>query len=191
MNKVKLAIFASGRGSNAAAILNTQNYANFTIALIVVSRAGAPVIQLAESNNIPVLVLDKENFQGKDSLIQTLNQYAIDIICLAGFLWKIPNYLIEAYPNRIINIHPSLLPKYGGKGMYGIHVHQAVIDNNEEYSGITIHLVNEEYDKGRMLFQEKIALNINETPESLAKRILALEHQHYPRVIAEFCSSEG
>lgn len=185
MNTSKLAIFASGRGSNAKAILDQEAEYPYSVELIVVSKKEALAIDIAKEYDRPYLVLDKQAFQESDQLIEVLKQYDIDTICLAGFLWKIPLYLIQAYRNKIVNIHPSLLPKYGGKGMYGLKVHEAVVANSETFSGITIHLVNEEYDKGKVLFQEKIRLAENENAESLSKRILALEHRYFPKVIAE------
>lgn len=187
MERVKLAIFASGRGSNAAAILDYQAQANYEVALVIVSRSNAPIIELAKSKHIPVVILEKEQFQESDDLLKSLNEHAIQIICLAGFLWKIPAYLIQAFPNRIVNIHPSLLPKFGGKGMYGSKVHEAVIASEEKESGITIHLVNEEYDKGEVLFQAQVPVLANDTPAALAARVLALEHKHFPKVIESLC----
>lgn len=185
MSKVGLAIFASGRGSNAKAILDQEADHNYRVKLLVVSNKNAQAIQLAKEYNRPFVVLGKDTFQYTKEILTVLDQHQASLIVLAGFLWKIPAYLIQAYPEKIVNIHPSLLPEYGGKGMYGMRVHEAVVKNREKYSGITIHLVNEEYDKGRVLFQEKIALDEEETGESLAKRILALEHYHFPKVIGD------
>ena len=189
MKAVKLAIFASGRGSNAEAILQFQSQANYEVALIVVSRPQALVADLARAKGLPLIVLEKERFQQEDLLLESLNEYGIELICLAGFLWKIPDYLIKAFPGRIINIHPSLLPKYGGKGMYGSKVHEAVVASGEKESGITIHLVNEEYDKGKILFQAKVPVYEKDTAADLASRVLALEHQHFPTVIQALCNS--
>jgi phosphoribosylglycinamide formyltransferase-1 len=189
MKAVKLAIFASGRGSNAEAILQFQSQANYEVALIVVSRSEALVTNLAREKGIPLIVLEKERFQQEILLLESLNEYGIELICLAGFLWKIPDYLIKAFPERIINIHPSLLPKYGGKGMYGSKVHEAVVASGERESGITIHLVNEEYDKGKILFQAKVPVYEKDTAADLASRVLALEHQHFPTVIQTLCNS--
>ncbi|MDA8979839.1 phosphoribosylglycinamide formyltransferase [Chitinophagales bacterium] len=189
MKAVKLAIFASGRGSNAEAILQFQSQANYEVALIVVSRSEALVTNLAREKGIPLIVLEKERFQQEILLLESLNEYGIELICLAGFLWKIPDYLIKAFPERIINIHPSLLPKYGGKGMYGSKVHEAVVASGERESGITIHLVNEEYDKGKILFQAKVPVYEKDTAADLASRVLALEHKHFPTVIQTLCNS--
>ena len=189
MKAVKLAIFASGRGSNAEAILQFQSQANYEVALIVVSRSQALVTNLAREKGIPLVVFEKERFQQESLLLESLNEYGIELICLAGFLWKIPDYIIKAFPERIINIHPSLLPKYGGKGMYGSKVHEAVVASGERESGITIHLVNEEYDKGKILFQAKVTVYEKDTAADLASRVLALEHQHFPTVIQTLCNS--
>jgi len=189
MKAVKLAIFASGRGSNAEAILQFQSQANYEVALIVVSRSQALVTNLAREKGIPLVVFEKERFQQENLLLESLNEYGIELICLAGFLWKIPDYIIKAFPERIINIHPSLLPKYGGKGMYGSKVHEAVVASGERESGITIHLVNEEYDKGKILFQAKVPVYEKDTAADLASRVLALEHQHFPTVIQTLCNS--
>ena len=189
MKAVKLAIFASGRGSNAEAILQFQSQANYEVALIVVSRSQALVTNFAREKGLPLIVLEKERFQQENLLLESLNEYGIELICLAGFLWKIPDYLIQAFPERILNIHPSLLPKYGGKGMYGSKVHEAVVASGEKESGITIHLVNEEYDKGKILFQAKVPVYEKDTAADLASRVLALEHQHFPTVIQSLCYS--
>ena len=167
MSAKNLAIFASGRGSNAKAILEKEADYNYSVKLIVVSRKDALAIDIAKEFDIPYLVLNKQSFQETKQILKSLEQYQVQIICLAGFLWKIPNYIIQAYRDRIVNIHPSLLPKYGGKGMYGIKVHEAVVENHETYSGITIHLVNEEYDKGRVLLQERIPQAEPEIPQRL------------------------
>ena len=187
MSKKGLAIFVSGRGSNAAAILEKEATLHYTVNLIIVSNKNAPAIAIAQRHNLPYLILDKSTFQHSTEILDLLQKHHIAVICLAGFLWKIPDYLIQAYPNNIINIHPSLLPKYGGKGMYGMKVHEAVIANQEKNSGITIHLVNEEYDKGKVLFQIKITIEEDEKPSALASRILSLEHQYFAQVIDTHC----
>lgn len=187
MSTKGIAIFVSGRGSNAAAILEKESAFRFTVNLIVVSNKNAPAITLAQRYNIPYFILNKSTFPHSTEILDLLQKHQVAVICLAGFLWKIPDYLIQAYPNNIINIHPSLLPKYGGKGMYGMKVHEAVIANQEKYSGLTIHLVNEEYDKGKVLFQTKIAIEDDEKPDALARRILSLEHQYFAQVINAHC----
>jgi phosphoribosylglycinamide formyltransferase-1 len=191
MNKANVAVFVSGRGSNAESLLAQQNQYSYHIALLLVSKTDAPAIALAQKHELPFAVLNKDEFSNGRSLLDLLNIHKIAFLCLAGFLWKIPNYLIQAYPSRIVNIHPSLLPKFGGKGMYGLNVHQAVVAAKESHSGITIHLVNEKYDEGKILFQEKIKLLENESPSSLSTRILKLEHQFYPSVLDRLCSAKN
>lgn len=182
---IKIAIFASGAGSNAAKIIEEfKNHPTIKTALIVCNKPGAGVLQIAANNNIPVLLIEKEQFFKGNAYVEELNSHGINFIVLAGFLWKIPVNLIKAYPNKIINIHPALLPNYGGKGMYGAFVHEAVIANKEKESGISIHYVDELYDHGNIIFQAKCAVSDNDTADSLAQKIHALEHQHYPRVIA-------
>jgi len=182
--KYRIAIFASGGGSNAEQFFKyykENDVAN--VSLVLTNKKDAFVIERAQNYNLPVKIFKREEFYKTDAMLETLKEYNIDIIVLAGFLWKIPDNLIKAFPNRIINIHPALLPKYGGKGMYGINVHTAVITNNEKESGITIHLVNENYDEGKILSQEKCDVLQNDTPELLAKRVLKLEHEFYPKVV--------
>lgn len=186
----KIAVFVSGRGSNLSALINRQREFAYEISLVFVSKKDALAIEVAKDENIPVKVLDKSTFLEETVLIDELKLHEINFICLAGFLWKVPSYLIKAYPNEILNIHPSLLPKHGGKGMYGMKVHEAVIQHKDTESGITIHLVNEEYDKGKILFQTKIPIEKNESPLSLSKRILALEHRYFPEVLHRLCTNE-
>jgi formyltetrahydrofolate-dependent phosphoribosylglycinamide formyltransferase len=177
-----LAIFASGTGTNAQKIIDYfRNSKKVRVSKIVCNKPGAGVIKLAEQNNIPVLLLDKDRFFNGDAYLEELKD--IDWIILAGFLWKLPASLIKAFPHRIINIHPALLPSYGGKGMYGQAVHSAVIANQEKESGISIHYVDEHYDHGRLIFQARCPVFENDDPVSLAKRIQQLEHEHYPKII--------
>lgn len=187
MNKTNVGVFVSGRGSNAASLLAQQDQFNYHISLLFVSKSDALAIEVAKKYGLPYEVLNREQFFEEKTILTLLETYKIEVLCLAGFLWKIPDYLIQAFPNKIVNIHPSLLPKFGGKGMYGLFVHEAVIAAKEKYSGITIHLVNEKYDEGKILFQEKVALAENESPESLSNKILALEHKFYPNVLDSLC----
>ena len=149
------------------------------------------MLAIAAEEHIPVLLIEKEKFSSGNGYAEELKEKEIDMIVLAGFLWKIPAALIKAFPHRIINIHPALLPGYGGKGMYGLHVHQAVIDNKEKESGISIHYVDEIYDHGQVIFQAKCPILQHETAESLAQRIHKLEHEHYPRIIERLIDSNG
>ena len=152
--KTNVAIFASGAGSNAQNIINFfKNNIQINIALIVCNKPGAGVLQIAISNNIPTLLIEKDNFFNGDAYTQTLQKHHINFIVLAGFLLKVPNVLLKSFPQKIVNIHPALLPKFGGKGMYGHFVHEAVLAANETQSGITIHYVDEVYDHGNIIFQ--------------------------------------
>lgn len=188
MSKYRLGIFASGRGSNAEKIIEYfANSAEISVDLIVTNKKDAKVLDLASKHAIPQFIIaSKSTFTKTDSLVQALQERGVTHVILAGFLWLIPANLIKAYPDKIINIHPALLPNYGGKGMYGLNVHKAVKANEETQSGITIHLVNERYDEGVHLSQKTCELNPNDSPEDIAQKVLALEHYHYPRVIEEY-----
>ena len=186
LQTTNLAVFASGAGSNAQKIIDHfKNNHSVSVALIVSNKPEAGVLKIAEKENIPSLIIDKEKFFRSNACMDELKEKGVDFIVLAGFLWKIPSALIKAYPNKIINIHPALLPKYGGKGMYGQHVHEAVIANKEKESGITIHYVDELYDHGSIILQAKCAVDENETANNLAAKIHLLEHANYPAVIEE------
>lgn len=179
-----IAIFASGTGSNAQKIIDHFKQSDIArVSLIVCNKPGAGVLQIAEREGIPSLLIDKELFFRSDKYVQQLQQANIDLIVLAGFLWKVPANLVQAFPDRIINIHPALLPKYGGKGMYGHFVHEAVINAGDKESGITIHYVNEKYDDGAPILQERCIILPEDTPESLAGKIQLLEHQWYPVIV--------
>jgi len=181
-----LVIFASGAGSNAQQVINYfRNSALAKIALIVCNKPRAGVVGIAEKENIPVLLIEKERFFRGDAYLPELQNVKTDLIILAGFLWKIPQILIQNYPRHIINIHPALLPKYGGKGMYGQYVHEAILNAGEMESGITIHYVDEHYDNGDIIFQTACPVLESDTPETLAHRIHKLEHLHYPIVIED------
>jgi formyltetrahydrofolate-dependent phosphoribosylglycinamide formyltransferase len=183
---IHLAIFASGAGSNAQKIIDHfRNHATIKVSMIICNKPGAGVLSIAEREHIPSLLIDKEKFFRGDAYIPELKEKNIDFIVLAGFLWKIPSLLIKAYPGKIVNIHPALLPNYGGKGMYGNRVHEAVIANGDKESGITIHYVDEIYDHGRIIFQAKCTVSPDDNADTLAKRIHELEHKHFPRVIEE------
>ena len=185
-NPVNIAIFASGAGTNAARIIeHFRHNSRVSVRLIVCNKPEAGVLNIAKENNIDSLLIEKESFFRGDAYIYVLQEMKSDWIVLAGFLWKIPAALIRAFPNRIINIHPALLPKYGGKGMYGQHVHEAVIANKEKESGISIHYVDELYDHGKIIFQAGCPVENNDDAAGLAKKIHALEHLHYPKVIED------
>ena len=180
----KIAIFASGAGTNARRIIDYfKDSALAEIALIVCNKPGAGVFEIARQHAIPTLLIEREQFFRGDGYVPVLRQSGTDLIVLAGFLWKIPQAVLNAYPKKIINIHPALLPKYGGKGMYGQYVHESVLNAGEVESGITVHYVDEHYDNGDIIFQTACPVLDDDTPEKLAQRIHQLEHLHYPGVI--------
>ncbi len=184
MNVKRIAIFASGNGTNAQRIAEYfSDNKQVDICLILSNKSDAGVLLRAQNLGIRAEVFNRDEFkegQKVDVLLQELN---IDLIVLAGFLWLVPKFLTEKYPNRIINIHPALLPKFGGKGMYGMNVHKAVIESGEKKSGISIHYVNNKYDDGQIIFQASFDIIKGETAESLANKIHLLEYEHFPIVI--------
>jgi len=183
---IKIAIFASGSGSNAENIANYHSKSSvFEFPLIISNKADAFVHERAKKLQIPSFTFSREDFLSGDKIITLLKEHKIEYIVLAGFLLKIPNSLVEAYPSKIINIHPALLPKFGGKGMYGHHVHQAVVDAGETESGITIHYVNGNYDEGNIIFQAKCPVLRTDTADTIAEKVHALEYEHFPRIISE------
>lgn len=186
----KIAIFASGSGTNTETIANYfSNSKEIEISAILCNNSTAFVIKRAKKLNIPTLIFTKNEFQDSKKVLNFLIDKKIDLIVLAGFLWLIPDNLIEQYPNKIINIHPALLPKYGGKGMYGERVHKTVVENNETETGITIHFVNEKYDEGQIIFQAKCSVNSTDTPETVATKVHELEYQFFPKIIEQVAIS--
>lgn len=186
-----IAIFASGKGSNFKALLkHFEGSKDILICLLVTNNPHAGAIQIAENNNISVRIMDRKESKEPESLLKDLQSHRIDFLVLAGFLWKIPELLVENYRGRILNIHPALLPKFGGKGMYGQHVHEAVIANKEKTSGITIHLVDEEYDHGATLFQATCPVDAEETAETLSAKIHQLEHQYFPSTVEAYIKKQ-
>ena len=182
--KVKIALFASGSGTNVENIVeyfskNTQ----IEISCILCNKKNAYVIERAKRLKIDYLVFNKHDFYESDIVLSYLKRKNADLIVLAGFLWLIPTKLIEKYPNKIINIHPALLPNYGGKGMYGNAVHKAVFENKETKTGITIHFVNDKYDKGQIISQKLVKIDSNDTPDSIANKVHKLEYKFYPTII--------
>lgn len=181
----RILIFASGSGSNAEQIVSYfKDNKQVTISLILSNNPKAGVLERAKRLQIPSIVFDRRAFYHSDIVLDVVKNQQPDLIVLAGFLWKFPENIIHQFPDKIVNIHPSLLPKYGGKGMYGNFVHQAVIDHRETESGITIHYVNENYDEGAIIFQARTQVTDQDTPETLAQKIHQLEHAHFPEVIA-------
>ncbi len=190
MRPDKIAVFASGTGSNALKIIDyfrDKQYAD--IALIVSNKSTAGIISNPAAGHIPKLIITRHDFYKTNDLLSYLREHGITFIVLAGFLWKIPEYLIHSYPGKIINIHPALLPKYGGKGMYGNHVHEAVFANEEKQSGMTIHFVNENYDEGAIIFQSECDIQDASTPTEIARRVLILEHKYYAQIIDQVLDS--
>jgi phosphoribosylglycinamide formyltransferase-1 len=181
---IHIAIFASGAGSNARKIIEhfEKRGLRIKISLIVCNVPGAGVLEIAKEKGIPTLMINKADF-ASTGYVESLHNSEIQFIVLAGFLWKVPEVLVKAYPKAIINIHPALLPKYGGKGMYGARVHEAVIAAGEKQSGITIHWVNEHYDEGAIIYQANCPIDAGETPATLAHKIHALEHAHFAPTI--------
>jgi phosphoribosylglycinamide formyltransferase-1 len=184
-----IAIFASGRGSNAQAIIDHfKNHPTIKVALIVTNNKTAGVIQIAKDNRIPFDILTPAELKEEETVIDLLELYQIDLIVLAGFLLLIPAYLVKSYPNKIINIHPALLPKYGGKGMYGMKVHETLLTNKETETGITIHYVNEQYDEGEYIAQFRCHVEPADSTETIAAKVHKLEHEHYPKEIEKLLS---
>jgi phosphoribosylglycinamide formyltransferase-1 len=178
-----IVLFASGAGSNVQAIINYFEGKNLVKPVAVVcNKQGAGVLAIAAKHNIPTIMIDRPIFKSEDFLAQ-LQALQADLIVLAGFLWKVPDHIVSAFPNKIINIHPALLPKYGGKGMYGAFVHEAVVNNKEKESGITIHYVNENYDEGNTILQAHCTVAADDDGSSLAQKIHKLEHFYFPRAI--------
>ncbi|SOD94893.1 phosphoribosylglycinamide formyltransferase [Spirosoma fluviale] len=186
----RIALFASGSGSNAEKIAEYfADNAGVDVSLVVSNNAKAGVIERSRRLHIPVVLFDRTTFYDTDRITQLLLNQKIDLIVLAGFMWLMPADLVRAFPNKIVNIHPALLPKFGGKGMYGHFVHEAVAAAGETESGITIHYVNERYDEGQIIFQASCPVSPTDTPDDIARKVQALEHTHYPSVVADVLTS--
>jgi len=182
----RIAIFASGSGSNAQRIMEYfQLHPQIQVTLVLSNNPKAGVLERAARLNTPVQVFNRTDFYHGDEVLRVLESRGITFLVMAGFLWLMPANLVQAFPNRIVNIHPALLPRYGGKGMYGLNVHKAVVKAGEQESGITIHFVNEHYDEGQTIFQASCPLQPSDTPEEVAHKVLELEHRHFPRVIEQ------
>jgi len=187
----KLAIFASGSGSNAENICNYfANHSDIEVILICTNKRDAFIVKRAKKLNLPVIFITKTELNNFNDLHKKLQSAKIDVIILAGFLLKLPPIMVEKYPNRILNIHPSLLPKYGGKGMYGNNVYNAVLENKETESGISVHFVNQNYDEGKLILQVKCSVSENETLETLAAKIHQLEQEYFPFVIEKILKNK-
>lgn len=185
----RIVLLASGSGSNVENIANYfKDNSLVTIASVFTNKRDAKVIDRCNNLNISCLFFNRESFSKTDCLLNIIKSMEPDLIILAGFLLKIPKNFVTAFPNKIVNIHPALLPKYGGKGMYGMHVHNAVKNNNETETGITIHYVNENYDEGAIIHQAKTSVTKEDTPEHIAEKVHVLEYEHFPKVIDQILS---
>lgn len=187
----RIVILASGSGTNAENIIKYfKDSKSISVVQVLSNKKNAKVLERAKSHKVSSLTFSKEDLVTSDKVLNLLKTTA-DYIILAGFLWKIPTKIIEAFPNKILNIHPALLPKYGGKGMYGMHIHEAVVKNNEKKSGITIHYVNEKYDEGGIIFQESFDVLESDSAEDVAKKIHVLEYEHFPKIIEKVILQDG
>lgn len=187
-----LTLFASGTGSNAKKIISYfRDHDRIRVGLLVSNKPQAKVLEMAGEEGISTHIIDRYTFYETKDILGVLAQHRTDWIILAGFLWLIPTYLVEAYGGRMLNIHPALLPAYGGKGMFGMHVHRAVKADGSGKTGITIHQVNERYDEGRIVFQAECLVEPEDTPETIARKVQLLEHQHFAPVIERTILSEA
>ena len=188
---MNIAIFASGTGTNAKKIIEYfENNTQVKVNLIVSNKSTAPVLDIARENGIDILVIDRHNFYKTQDILNFFNEYSIDFVVLAGFLLLIPSYLTKSFENKIVNIHPALLPKFGGKGMYGMNVHKAVHEAKEKETGITIHYVNENYDEGAIIFQAKCLIDTEDTPETISNKVRILEHEFFPKIIEQTITNQ-
>ena len=184
--KKRIAIFASGSGSNAQKIMeHFKKHNDAEVAIVLTNNPDAFVLQRADNFEIPTHIFNRQEFYQTETVVDLLKSLQVDIIVLAGFLWLIPESLLKAFPNKIINIHPALLPKYGGKGMYGDKVHQSILENREEESGITIHFVNECFDEGEIIHQSRFKIEKGDDLEMIKFKGQQLEHLHYPKVVEQ------
>lgn len=181
-----IVIFASGSGTNAENIVRYfKDNKNINVALILSNKKNAGVLDRADQHHINALYFNRTALYRSAVILDLLKTIKPDLIVLAGFLWKFPQNILEAFPDKVINIHPALLPKYGGKGMYGMHVHKTIVENGEKESGITIHYVNENYDEGAVIFQATTAISPSDAPEDVARKVHELEYEHFPKVIGK------
>lgn len=190
---LNIAVFVSGRGSNLKSVYNKVSKEKLKICAVVSDKKDSPALSFASENNIPVFLVsekEKEGFVDYNFLIDEFHKFSIDLILLAGFLKKIPDYFVDIFENKIINIHPALLPKYGGKGMYGLNVHRAVFEANEKISGATVHFVDKVYDNGKIIAQSEVDVSNANSPEEIAALVLNLEHQLLPIIIEKFADKK-
>ncbi|NND89194.1 MAG: phosphoribosylglycinamide formyltransferase [Flavobacteriaceae bacterium] len=190
--KKRIVIFASGSGTNTQNVIQYfQSNSTAEVVLVLSNKENAQVIERARNLGVRAESFNKTELQDPEVVLKTLQNAKPDLIVLAGFLLKFPDHILQAFPDQVINIHPALLPKYGGKGMYGHHVHQAVYDHQEKETGITIHFVNEQYDEGGIIFQEKVGLDPNDSVATIAKKVHELEYKWLPKIIEQLLSSES
>lgn len=188
----KIAIFASGSGTNAEEIMNHfRQHARASVVLLLSNNAEAFALKRAEKFGVATNVFSRQQYRESEVVLEWLREKEVTHVVLAGFLWLVPTYLTNAFPDRIINIHPSLLPKFGGKGMYGMKVHEAVKAESEKTTGITIHLVNEHYDEGRIIFQAQCDVDASDSADAIASKVHALEYAHYPQVIDQWITGKA
>lgn len=189
--KKRIVIFASGNGTNTQNLIQYFQQSEFAeVVLVLSNKKGAKVLNRSKELNVNSLHFDKLSLFSSEGVLQSLKEVQADYIILAGFLLKFPELILKEFPNSVINIHPALLPKYGGKGMYGNNVHNAVVANKEKETGITIHYVNENYDDGAIIFQKSVALSEKDNPEMVAEKVHALEHEYFPKVIEDVILSK-
>lgn len=190
--KKKIVIFASGNGTNAETIIKYFQPSQFAeVVLVVSNNKNAKVLERAKNLGVNSLSFNKTQFLSSEGIMKAINKVKPDLIVLAGFLLKFPEDILKVFNNKVVNIHPALLPKYGGKGMYGNHVHQAVLDSNEVETGITIHFVNENYDEGEIIFQKRVSLSKFDTIKTIAEKVHTLEHEWFPKVIERVLKNEN
>lgn len=187
----RIAIFASGNGTNAERIIrHFSGHPSIEVALVLSNKSTAKVLEKATYLGVETRVFSRDEFYNSEVILEELKSNEIDLVVLAGFMWLVPEYLVKAYSDRMMNVHPALLPKFGGKGMYGMHVHNAVKEAGETETGITIHLVNEEFDKGRILFQARCKVDENDTPEIIAAKVHELEYANFPTQLEQFINNQ-
>ncbi|WP_286761714.1 phosphoribosylglycinamide formyltransferase [Salegentibacter sp. UBA1130] len=188
----KIVVFASGSGTNAENIIKFfQKQPNTSVVAVFSNKKSAKVLKRAHDLNVKALHFDRDALYNSYDVLHILEDINPDLIVLAGFMWIFPEDILKRFPNKIVNIHPALLPKYGGKGMYGMHVHEAIIQNKEKESGISIHYVNENYDEGEIIFQAKTDISEEDTPESLAEKIHKLEYKHFPEILQQLLQKKS
>ncbi len=190
--KKKIVVFASGSGTNAENIIKYfQKSPDASVVAVLSNKRSAKVLKRAHDLKVKALYFDRDSLYNSYDILHILNDINPDLIVLAGFMWIFPEDILKRYPNKIINIHPALLPKYGGKGMYGMNVHEAIIQNKEKESGISIHYVNKNYDEGEVIFQAKTKISEKDTPDTLAEKIHTLEHKHFPEIIQQLLQKKS